>query len=114
MGVESPQPTDDNVRYSGYLYKLGERNKKWKRRFVTIDSRTGWLYWWSDPTNGHVLGGFPLSEATFSTLPGPLEFRLSRLASQRDFRCEAEDDLKEWMRHLSDEITVRSNITKSQ
>jgi hypothetical protein len=57
--------------FQGYLLKLGETHKTWKRRWISIDSETGWMYWWSKP-DGKVVGAIPLFPQTVVTsLPAP-------------------------------------------
>lgn len=76
--ADAPPAPTAHTRHVGYLLKLGETRKAWKRRWMTLDSGTGWLYWWTKP-DGKVLGGIPLwASASCTVLPAPeASFRLA-------------------------------------
>jgi hypothetical protein len=103
-----PAPTP-NFRYSGYLLKLGEGRAAWKQRFFHIDSTTGYLYWWNKP-NGKVLGAVPLLESTKVVVVPDQDFTFKLVwgSRHRVFRSESQAQHDIWIRHLAEEIAVRS------
>lgn len=102
--VSYPRPSGEN-RHCGYLLKLGEVNKKWKRRWCALDTKHQYLYWYTKPS-GKVKGGLPLtSHVVITELGAPdYAFRVSWDGKFRDFRAESAATFPTWMKHLNDQI----------
>lgn len=108
--------SDDNV-HRGYLYKKGNVNTQWKRRYFVVEK--GELRWFEDAREKKKQGSLDVSDALVCVFdpaydqelyekedrPGFL-FSIKPKKSERTFllECDSKQDLEQWLRVLPPQL----------
>ncbi|XXQ32515.1 RING-type domain-containing protein [Plasmodiophora brassicae] len=97
-------PTPDavpKILISSFLFKRGNTNKNWRRRFFALYS-DGQLHWYLDTKDEYTdradgsLGHLCLADILLISEPGPLDFALTQASRTYHFRADSAYVLNKW------------------